>query len=642
MPTLKDRILCEFPADEAFSPVTIVLDPDAAIADETVFGEIAARGYSLVESGETLRIREAYERLVRGNEDARLVILLRGGEEPDAVIPFDIRQKSRAAVDFSIRALFPPLDYDVVNELERRHFPLLFEKSYLLRGRPYNVAGTCEFILEKVFGLSASAITTLPEFLRSVYRMQVELGVSSPLILGYLADEVCARYDFPRDTFGELILDPAKFQSYVQREWDFNCGSGENDGQLHDSRPEAIVFENAAVRPVVTRMLQDGFIHSDGSIGMLEAMAGYVTAKAEVKTGKALDPFFGRMAERIPQKGGHADWVAFAGEWAQFVALAAAEGGKRLAELRQKVDAAFAKWLFGNYSSLASIPAVDKPVMVHRIPRLLSKAFAKTGKIALVVIDGMAWSQWVIMRRRLKNAFAFTESGTFAWIPTLTSVSRQSIFSGLKPYEFADSIGTTSRERKEWTDFWTNEGLALLSGQVHYAVGLGTGTASADKALSAIPPQTRVCGLVVNAIDDIMHGEQMGCANFLKQVDAWTATGYLRELLEGLVARGFNVTITSDHGNVESVGRGVPSEGSAVEKRGERVRVYGSESLRDAALAKCPDALRWDSGSLPPEYKPIVLSGSLAFEKEGTLSVSHGGISMEEVIVPFIRVRARD
>ncbi len=642
MPTLKDRILCEFPADEAFSPVTIVLDPDAAVADEGVFGEIASRGYSVVEFGETLQLRESYERLVRGNEAARLVVLLRGGEEPDAVIPYDIRRKSRSPVDFSIRSLFPPLDYDVVNELDRRHFPLLFEKSYLLLGGTYNVAETCEFILEKVFGLSASAITTLPEFLRSVYRIQVELGVSSPLILGYLADEVCARYDFPRTTFGELVLDSAKFQSYVQREWDLSCGRAEGNGEIHDSRPEAIAFGDAAVRPVVTRMLQEGFIRSDGSMRMLEAMAGYVSAKTDVKAGRALEPFFGKMVERIPQEGGYLAWSAFAGEWAQFVALAAGEGGKRLVELREKVDEAFAKWLFENYSSLASIPAVDKPVMVHRIPRLLSKVFAKTGKVALVVVDGLAWNQWVVMRRRLKSDFAFDETGTFAWIPTLTSVSRQAIFSGLRPYEFANSIGSTNRERKEWTDFWTNEELALLPAEVFYAKDLGTGSTTAEQALAAIPPQTKVCGLVINAIDDIMHGEQLGCANFLKQVDAWTATDYLLVLLKGLVTRGYSVFITSDHGNIASVGRGELREGVAADKRGERARIYSSAALRDAALAKCPDALRWESGNLPPEYFPIVLSGNFSFEKLGAISVSHGGLSIEEVIVPFIQVQSRN
>jgi hypothetical protein len=63
--------------------------------------------------------------------------------------------------------------------------------------------------------------------------------------------------------------------------------------------------------------------------------------------------------------------------------------------------------------------------------------------VALLVFDGLAFDQWVQIRERLiatTKRFAFDEGTAFAWLPTVTSVSRQALFSGLKPREFDDSI----------------------------------------------------------------------------------------------------------------------------------------------------------------------------------------------------------
>ena len=58
-----------------------------------------------------------------------------------------------------------------------------------------------------------------------------------------------------------------------------------------------------------------------------------------------------------------------------------------------------------------------------------------------------------------RKTFQFDEQTCFAWLPTVTSVSRQAIFSGLKPREFDDSIERTDKEESLWKTFWQNEGL---------------------------------------------------------------------------------------------------------------------------------------------------------------------------------------
>jgi hypothetical protein len=125
------------------------------------------------------------------------------------------------------------------------------------------------------------------------------------------------------------------------------------------------------------------------------------------------------------------------------------------------------------------------------------------------------------------------------------------------------------------------------------------------------------------------------------QVKQWAEQGYLESIVGGLLDRDFEVWLTSDHGNIECYGKGRPSEGAIAETRGERVRVYPTEALRDQVAKKFPFAKRWDSAALPTEYFPLIAKEEYAFIREGDSIVGHGGTSIEEVIVPFIKFERR-
>ena len=130
----------------------------------------------------------------------------------------------------------------------------------------------------------------------------------------------------------------------------------------------------------------------------------------------------------------------------------------------------FEKWMLQQYGSLSTLPHLPLPKMVHHIPHYL--ATQQEDKIALLVMDGMGFVQWAQIREELvQRGLAFEEHGAFAWIPTLTSVSRQSIFSGMKPFYFANSISTTNKESVLWNTFWEDQGVPRKN--VAYQRGLG-------------------------------------------------------------------------------------------------------------------------------------------------------------------------
>jgi len=147
----------------------------------------------------------------------------------------------------------------------------------------------------------------------------------------------------------------------------------------------------------------------------------------------------------------------------------------------------------------------------------------------------------------------------------------------------------------------------------------------------------RALGLVVDKVDKIMHGMQLGSTGMHNQVAQWGEKGFLGSLVSSLLDRSYSVWMTSDHGNIECQGKGRPAEGVIAETRGERVRVYPSPQLRSQVSSSFTFAHEWDPNGLPSEYFPLVISGREAFVIVGDSIVGHGGISLEEVIVPLVK-----
>jgi hypothetical protein len=232
-------------------------------------------------------------------------------------------------------------------------------------------------------------------------------------------------------------------------------------------------------------------------------------------------------------------------------------------------------------------------------------------------------------------ALRFQDSTAFAWVPTLTSVTRQSIFAGEPPLYFPDSIETTSKERSHWQRFWEDQGVQRSG--VELVTNLQSSTdPRLEEALAN--PRLSVLGIVWNKVDDIMHGMMMQTAGMHSQVRLWASQGHLQQLIGRLQQGGFAVYLTADHGNVTATGIGNPREGVLVETRGKRARVYDRPEFREEVAAKFPDSIRWPNPGLPPS-RHVLLSGDLkAFTDAGDEIVAHGGIALEEVMVPFVAI----
>ena len=204
-------------------------------------------------------------------------------------------------------------------------------------------------------------------------------------------------------------------------------------------------------------------------------------------------------------------------------------------KIQEEVDKSFYSWLSLHYDSLLQTISTVGPINVSSICRYLERQEAK--KKALLVIDGLSYAEWLYIQNSLQDkGFGFEQNCCFAMIPTLTSISRQSIFSGMKPALFASSIETTSKEEQEWRNYWKNTG-EYSNNNILYLKESGTDTA--DKALNKIYFNHKIVGIVLNVIDDSMHGAVQGLPELYKDIGLWVERGYLENLLIGLLNKGF-------------------------------------------------------------------------------------------------------
>jgi hypothetical protein len=78
-------------------------------------------------------------------------------------------------------------------------------------------------------------------------------------------------------------------------------------------------------------------------------------------------------------------------------------------------------------------------------------------------------------------------------------------------------------------------------------------------------------------------------------------------------------------------------------QKGQRVRVYDREITRDNALNRYAGLVKLDNQiyALPDDYLPLVHEKANYFGT-GKSAITHGGLSVQEVIVPFIHIKEQN
>ncbi|MCG7969978.1 MAG: BREX-3 system phosphatase PglZ [Candidatus Thiodiazotropha taylori] len=662
MSSWRDAILNDFVPN--VSKLTLVADPDCLLTEEKLALELRGRGFDLIEFSDSVEFRYAYESKYRSiwdqGEHTDLVVVLRLQDAELESLPYDLLQAGRK-LSFNLGDLFPNLSYPVVEKLDRSLLDTLFEAQHKSPPDRMGDNATKDFILRHVFGIAAELIANEVELLRALLRLHYG-KLQLPLMLADRLIQVLKGHDgFKAWPLSEIVPDDEVFFAFLQERWPLFLSRLGSTNQVRQDSPEyglkypgpdRLPFDHQDIKVYIDNLFLEG------KLTPVEAKDIEVDAGSWVRSGIAtsvvdddelrITRLFELVEKDLPTlEARYSDWTAFALKWAELSSLVhcgnSTEHQARLREIGDELNTIFAGWLVDHYSSLVNLPPTN-PVMLHHVPRRLARDIEDSGssRAALLVVDGLALDQWVTIRQLLQKQDAnllMRESATFAWIPTLTSVSRQSIFSGKPPIYFPSSINSTNSEEKLWKQFWEGHGLSRLD--VAYQRSLGDGDAAGVLDSAIHPGKTRVVGLVVDKVDKIMHGMQLGSAGMHNQIKQWCQSGFLAALVGQLLEYGYEVWLTADHGNIQCEGKGRPSEGVIAETRGERVRVYPTPELRAQVAEVFPFGHEWQPVGLPAAYFPLVAGGHDAFVSPGEAIVGHGGVAIEEVIVPLVKFERR-
>lgn len=647
MANWREHILKDF--QPKISRLTLVADPDGLLTEQGMLAAIRQRGFDLIPFEDPIAFRFAYESQYRTlwdqGQKTDLVVVLRYAAQKLGSLPFDLLKVGRQ-LTFALHQLFPKLNYRVLEELDRSYLDAVAESYESHDGDQLTERETKEFVLMHCFGIVPRLIKTPVELLKMLLSLHARKIQLPDFLNEHLLESLAKDSAFGAWQLAEILPNRETFLRFLQDEWALYLGSiGEGGKQSR------VPFHHEDVRAYIDTFFLDGALKA-------VELENVTTLPQWVRPGVVYDPKsdavrrFRALRERFNSEfpssdASHREWQQAAQRWAELVVLRwkweeALNTTDRTiwTDLQSKVEDAFGQWMLQRFGSLYNLPYHQQPVMVHQIPRFLAveRARKKLAKIALVVLDGLALDQWILLRECIQSgdpALRFQESTAFAWVPTLTSVTRQSIFAGEPPLFFPDSIETTSKERSHWQRFWEDQGIDRLG--VELVQNLD-GPADPKLEAALVNPRLAVLGLVWNKVDEIMHGMETQTAGMHNQVGLWGSQGHFQQLVRRLQQDGFVVYLTADHGNVTATGMGNPREGVLVETKGKRARVYDRTQFLDEVMAKFPDSIRWGNYGLPPA-RYVLLAGDLkAFTNDGDEVVAHGGIALEEVIVPFVTI----
>ncbi len=292
------------------------------------------------------------------------------------------------------------------------------------------------------------------------------------------------------------------------------------------------------------------------------------------------------------------------------------------AEKKNTIEKEFRNWISEKYAGLHGVSDLRRPVLLSKVNDFIRKG---NNKIALLLMDGMSFENfYTIQRESLVSAFCYDVEASFSFFPTVTSVARQCVFSGKLPKELADPF-SMGNEEKEWRQYWKSHG--YKDQEIFFST----------KENPDIPDKAKVVGIVIDICDKLMHDELQGLDGLLQGIENWMKAGTLISLVKTLQERGFAVFMTADHGNTATIAEGrFIKPGVLADPASRRAVVY--QSFADPVELEKFTTMQYAGTYLPDGYTAYLFAEGACYGNPGQEYVTHGGMTIEEAVVPFVKI----
>lgn len=329
---------------------------------------------------------------------------------------------------------------------------------------------------------------------------------------------------------------------------------------------------------------------------------------------------------------------------------------------KTQLNREFADFVESNYARwVAADPGARPPFSIDVFPRWVRDPLLAGERVALVVVDCMRLDQWRLIEPLLAPYFEVRTEILCSILPTATPYSRNAIFSGLYPRELAarhpqywaeEAPKEEGRNRfeKELMDLQIERHRVPDPSHRYLKITTPQEGNNLRKKIGTLG-EHRFLSMVFNFFDMLAHGrseselleELAPDESALRDVLlGWFQHSSLFEVLKVLSRQRTRVIVTSDHGVVQCK--------RASEVRGNRdtstsIRYKYGDNLavdpREALHVKNPEAYQLPGGSVIKHY--LVAKENYYFvyptnfhhyERHYRNSFQHGGISLEEMILP--------
>jgi CheY-like chemotaxis protein len=324
-------------------------------------------------------------------------------------------------------------------------------------------------------------------------------------------------------------------------------------------------------------------------------------------------------------------------------------------EFAKYIEDAYLKWL-----AKENPPALS----VDLVSQYLFPLFSKTKRVIFIVMDCMRLDQWLTIEPTLDEYFHIKRDYYYSILPTATPYSRNAIFSGLFPSEHAQkypelwkagTIDDSSRNRYEHQlmDNQLKKLGVLLKPDTRYVKVLDASEGEYLAKKISSYKDTSLLSVVFNFLDILAHGRSQ--SEILKEMTPdesayrsltrpWFTHSSLFRVLQYLSTQDCTVVLTSDHGSVLGT-RGTIALGKRDTSTNLRYK-YGDHlncNPKEALLIKDPLQYKLPRYNMSTTY--IIAKEDFYFvyptsyneyEREYKNSFQHGGISLEEMILPVV------
>lgn len=336
---------------------------------------------------------------------------------------------------------------------------------------------------------------------------------------------------------------------------------------------------------------------------------------------------------------------------------------------KSEANTEFFKYIAKNYSDWVTNPSAEAPIMSHNMMKF--KVFPHVEKgipTFFLLIDNLRFDQWKSIQPIFAENFRIQEEETFySILPTATQYSRNAIFAGLLPIEIEKQFPVEWKNDDEEggknlfeQDFFKAQLKRLRKDDLKFSYTKITNHQDAQKLVDNIHNllTNDINIIVYNFVDMLSHARTE--MEVLKELAAdevsyrsltasWFEHSPLHQALKKISDKKLNLIVSTDHGSVrvnspQKVVGDKQTTANLRYKHGRNLNYDPKEVLafRDPRQAGLP--------------VPNVNSSFIFARQDGYLcypnnynqfanyyrnTFQHGGVSLEEMIIPVIRMTTK-